>query len=109
MCSLHVVWFLVMTFLYSEKFKEIVNSLNSDLIVMSMVGLIDSLKPNILDTVQCEFGEKGVSQEQDTIYSTSGDVINVGMYPFVARDKDSLQEVMDKEHLEKPQPLISAN
>jgi len=83
--------------------------LNSDLIIMGMVSLIDSLKPDILDTIQCEFGEKGVSQEQDTIYSTSGDITNVGMYPFVARDKDSLQEVMDKEHQEKPQPLISAN
>ena len=37
---------------YSEEFNEIVDSLNSDLIIVGMVGLIDPLKPDIVDTVR---------------------------------------------------------
>ncbi|KAN0129016.1 cation transporting ATPase [Lactarius tabidus] len=37
---------------YSEDFNELVDSLNSDLIIVGMVGLIDPLKPDIPDTVR---------------------------------------------------------
>jgi sodium/potassium-transporting ATPase subunit alpha len=38
---------------YSEEFSALVDSLNSDLIIVGMVGLIDPLKPDIRDTVRC--------------------------------------------------------
>jgi sodium/potassium-transporting ATPase subunit alpha len=37
---------------YSEEFNALVDSLNSDLIIVGMVGLIDPLKPDIPDTVR---------------------------------------------------------
>ncbi|KAH9172572.1 sodium-potassium ATPase [Lactarius sanguifluus] len=37
---------------YSEDFNELIDGLNSDLIIVGMVGLIDPLKPDILDTVR---------------------------------------------------------
>ncbi|KAI9451513.1 sodium-potassium ATPase [Lactarius psammicola] len=37
---------------YSEEFNELVDGLNSDLIIVGMVGLIDPLKPDIPDTVR---------------------------------------------------------
>ncbi|KAH9059426.1 sodium-potassium ATPase [Lactarius deliciosus] len=37
---------------YSEDFNELVDGLNSDLIIVGMVGLIDPLKPDIPDTVR---------------------------------------------------------
>ena len=37
---------------YSEDFNELVDNLNSDLIIVGMVGLIDPLKPDIPDTVR---------------------------------------------------------
>ncbi|KAF8263726.1 sodium-potassium ATPase [Lactarius quietus] len=37
---------------YSEEFNALVDGLNSDLIIVGMVGLIDPLKPDIPDTVR---------------------------------------------------------
>ncbi|KAN0129017.1 sodium-potassium ATPase [Lactarius tabidus] len=37
---------------YSEEFNALVDSLNSDLIIVGMVGLIDPLKPDIPETVR---------------------------------------------------------
>jgi sodium/potassium-transporting ATPase subunit alpha len=37
---------------YSEDFDELVDGLNSNLIIVGMVGLIDPLKPDIADTVR---------------------------------------------------------
>ena len=37
---------------YSEDFNELVDGLNSNLIIVGMVGLIDPLKPDIADTVR---------------------------------------------------------
>lgn len=36
----------------SEEFEELVNELNSELIIVGFVGLIDSLKPDIAETVR---------------------------------------------------------
>ena len=37
---------------YSEEFNELIDGLNSDLVIVGMVGLIDPLKPDISDTVR---------------------------------------------------------
>jgi sodium/potassium-transporting ATPase subunit alpha len=37
-----------------EGFDELVEELNSELIIVGLVGLIDPLKPDIIDTVRCE-------------------------------------------------------
>jgi sodium/potassium-transporting ATPase subunit alpha len=38
---------------YSEGFDELIDGLNSELIIVGLVGLIDPLKPDIPDTVRC--------------------------------------------------------
>jgi sodium/potassium-transporting ATPase subunit alpha len=37
-----------------EGFDELVDGLNSELIIVGLVGLIDPLKPDIPETVRCE-------------------------------------------------------
>jgi sodium/potassium-transporting ATPase subunit alpha len=39
---------------HAEGFDELVDGLNSELIIVGLVGLIDPLKPDIPDTVRCE-------------------------------------------------------
>ena len=39
---------------YAEGFDELIDELNSELIIVGLVGLIDPLKPDIPDTVRCE-------------------------------------------------------
>jgi sodium/potassium-transporting ATPase subunit alpha len=38
---------------YAEGFDEVIDGLNSELIIVGLVGLIDPLKPDIPDTVRC--------------------------------------------------------
>lgn len=38
---------------YAEGFDELIDELNSELIIVGLVGLIDPLKPDIPDTVRC--------------------------------------------------------
>jgi sodium/potassium-transporting ATPase subunit alpha len=37
---------------YAEGFDELIDGLNSELIIVGLVGLIDPLKPDIPDTVR---------------------------------------------------------
>jgi sodium/potassium-transporting ATPase subunit alpha len=39
---------------YGEGFDELIDELNSELIIVGLVGLIDPLKPDIPDTVRYE-------------------------------------------------------
>jgi len=39
---------------YAEGFDELIEELNSELIIVGLVGLIDPLKPDIPDTVRCK-------------------------------------------------------
>jgi sodium/potassium-transporting ATPase subunit alpha len=39
---------------HAESFDELVDGLNSELIIVGLVGLIDPLKPDIPETVRCE-------------------------------------------------------
>jgi len=38
---------------YAEGFDELIDEINSELIIVGLVGLIDPLKPDIPDTVRC--------------------------------------------------------
>jgi hypothetical protein len=38
---------------YAEGFDELIDGLNSELIIVGLVGLIDPLKPDIPETVRC--------------------------------------------------------